>query len=213
MIRQGYDSLKSVQNNKVREIDFRIMGLPTIEFANGVEEMRRILHPDVYGLIEESIKNKDLNKATFSKWLVYKRKMFTFYPTLKYFEDVERGHYFGQYEDVLTMDENFNYIETAVQAGYLKGRFDNEGLEWFDPEKSITKDEFALGLYLAYDVNSTGNKVEINDIESSLHPRIVEKLVGLDVLHLDDQFMFNPRHTISEKEAIESILRIEALLK
>lgn len=212
IIREGYEKIKAVNANNVYELDFRFISLPTIKLLEGVKELRRFLYPEIYGQIEFDSSESLLTKEGFAEYLVLKNRMLRFLPNKSYFDDLERGHYYGSYEDVTTDYPYFDVIETVVNAGYLKGRFDEEGIEWFDPGKEVTREEFALGVYLAFDLDESVDFVEIMDIEESEQKRIIERLVALKIMELDEENNFLPKDYIEIEDAIKALNRIEVII-
>lgn len=210
-IRPGYETLKAIGKKQVIEVDFRSLGLPSMELFEGIKDLRRILYPEIYGKVEIDNASDLLTREKFAAWLVKRRHLWTYYPNYSYFKTPDRGHYYGHYEDVPMEHPMFKAIETCVQAGYLKGRFDEDGVEWFDPELPITRDQLALALFLAYDVEASTKEVTITDLSDSENERIVERLVGLGIFRLDSEGKFHPQTYVTEDETINAFEKMEEL--
>jgi iron complex transport system substrate-binding protein len=200
-IRPGFDTIKAVQNKRVLEINQKIISSPTFRQTLGIKELMRYFYPEKYN--DYSLyKTEDLlTRRDFANLSVLYTKRPIFVPTSSYFRSEYRGHKFGYFEDIEETDDDYYFIETAVIAGYLEGAKEDL-LEYFYPDKQLTKEEFAKFLYLIGDYKSLDKGIEIGDIDQYESARLITMLVENDVMTLDEDGNFNGHDGISGLEAI-----------
>jgi len=187
VIRPGFKAIKAVKNERVYEINQKLISSPSFRYAKGLKEMRRMFYPEMFDAYDHLSSEEPLTRETLAELLVRYKHREIFVPSSKYYQGNITGHKYGYFTDIPVEHPNFDFIETAVLAGFLDGSFDEETqTEYFDPERVITRDELAVSVYLMKDFVEVEKKAEILDIDRIKNPRIVQKLVDLDVFQLSE---------------------------
>ncbi|PAB57951.1 ABC transporter substrate-binding protein [Anaeromicrobium sediminis] len=199
-IRPGFDAIKALQDERVYTINEKLVSSPTFRFVKGVKELSRMFYPEIIDNLDEFNKDERLNKREFAKMAVMAKHRPIFSPTSKYYRKEHRGHTYGTFEDIDFTDVDFDYIETAVLAGYV----DYEDT-LFNPNKEITREELAKSIYVMYELkNKDLISINIRDIEECDNKNIAEIVVKNNILSLEDG-SFNPKRVVTKKEALEAI--------
>jgi iron complex transport system substrate-binding protein len=105
------------------------------------------------------------------------------------------------FQDVAWDYPNFDYIETAVLAGFIDGR-KNESDEYFDPAGPVNKDEFAKAIYIIGNFEKQVDHIQIDDLDQCANAKIIQVLVDNHVFELENG-KFNPKHTLTYNEVID----------
>jgi len=198
-IRPGFDVIKAVKNDRVLEINQKIISSPTFRFTKGVNELRRAFYPEIYDVISWP---DEITRANLSEILITYLHEPIFVPTASYYRNEGKEHYFGAFEDVTLDHVYFDAIETAMQKGFFSNEIIDD-LEYFHPDKSVTREEFAMILYIINDFKN--EEVEIDDIEICANPRIVQTIVARGLMDLENGF-FNPNERISVVDVKKGLL-------
>lgn len=208
VIRPGFDTIKAVQDDKVYVINQKIISSPTFRYYKGVMEIARMMYPEILDDIEEYRSDKKITRSEMAEIIVKFTHKGIYVPSSKYYKKPHKGHTYGFFEDIEFTDEYFDYIETAVMAGYIDG-FKEEDKEYFYPNKTITRDEFAKILYLTGDYKNKNNNAKILDLDKAENKKIIQILVDNKILECKDGY-FNPDEEITFDEVINVLNRIES---
>lgn len=206
VIRPGFDTLKAVQNDKVFVINQKIISSPTFRYYKGVKEMARMLYPDIFDDIEEYRSDDKISRRAMAEIVVKYKNKGIYMPSSKYYRSSHKGHTYGFFEDVKYTDEYFDYIETAVMGGYMNGFKEND-MEYFYPNQTITKDEFAKIVFLMGDYKILGKNTQILDIDEAENRKIIQILVDHGVFECKDGY-FNPDEEITCNQAIDMLQKL-----
>lgn len=212
-IRPGFDTVKAVRNGKVLEINQKIISSPTFRQVKGAYDLARFFYPEVMDDLDHLRKEEPLNRVDAAEIYVrYDHRPF-FAPTASYYDDTYAGHTYGMFEDVPSSYDRFDFVETAVKAGFMDGfkaidEETEEEIELFDVEGHVTRDEFAKALFLFYDLVPQDVHIEISDIENCDNQKIVQTLVDHGVLGLEEG-KFNPDRPVTGLEVIETLENIK----
>lgn len=183
-IRPGFSAIEAIKNERIIEVSQKIISSPTLRLYKGVNEMLRAIYPEVYDNYH-NYKSDDLASRSMVASMVinYKHKGL-FIPTSSYFKSDRKGHTFGAYEDVEVTHENFDFIESVVAYGYMKGDADLEG-EWFYPDQIVTNEMMISILYRLEDVpmgNMAFETLAFDDASTKLK---YEKLASNGIMKLE----------------------------
>ncbi|BEP28290.1 ABC transporter substrate-binding protein [Helicovermis profundi] len=210
-IRPGFKGIKAVKDNKVFEISQKIISSPTFRFLKGIHEVSRIIHPDYFDNLSNMISQNNTTNRDLAKLVVkYKHKVY-FVPTSSYFRKEYNGHTYGKFDDLEFSDPDFDFIETAVSSGYMDTN-KIDGIEYFYPEKEITKEEFAKSLYLISDLRKQTIHKEIKDSNDCKNLKIIQIIVDNNIMKLENG-KFNPKDNISMKDAIQTLNKLKNTAK
>jgi len=205
--RPGFKGIKAVKNNRVYEISQKIISSPTFRFLKGIDSMARIIHPEFYDDLEKMRSEKNVTNRDLAKLSVkFKHKVY-FIPTSSYFRKEYANHTYGKFEDLDFNDPDFDYIETAVSSGYVDS-YKVDGIEYFYPEKEITREKFAKTLYLISDLKKKKNHIKIDDLAQCENGKIVQIIVDNNIMDLDGS-NFYPNNTLSLNKAIDILNRLK----
>lgn len=202
--RPGYGEIKAVKNNRVFVINEKIVSSPSFRYVKGVREFARFMYPDAMDDISEYNNDEPATRRSFANMVVKAKHMPIYLPTSSsYYQTEQRGHTFGMFEDVSWRDSDFDYIETAVVAGYVL--WDKDGdKELFNPEKNITRDELAQCIFIMGDFKNNGRLTSIDDLSQSSHQRIVQILVDNGIFELNNG-LFEPSRTVTNNEVLSAL--------
>lgn len=206
-IRPGFDTIKAVKDKRVLEINQKIISSPTFRQVKGIKELMRSFYPDIYNDCSEYKYEEDMTRRDFASLTVLITQRQIFVPTSSYFRSEYRGHKYGYFEDVDEDYEDYDYIETAVIAGYLSGSKE-EGLEYFYPDELITKEDLAKFIFTFGEFENLNNNIVINDIEKCENQKIVQILVDNNVFELDNG-NFEPNRSLSGSKVIGILENID----
>ncbi len=202
--RKNSDDIKAVSEGRVYEINKSISS-PTAMISKGISQMKRLINPDEYRNIEWMKSDKPLTREVLAEMIVVYSGVQIFYPDYSYFSE-ERSRYYGDFQDVDSEDEYFQYIETAVGRGILDYQYTVEG-SFFGPEEELIKEELAKAVWMMKSDFQKIKEVEIEDLEECQNPRIVRRLAEGGIFDLSDN-KFNPNEGISCSQALEIFERL-----
>lgn len=206
VIRPGFDTIKAVKNNRVYVINQKIISSPTFRYSKGVREIARMMYPDILDDIEVYRSDNKITRREMAEIIVKFKHKDLYIPSSKYYKSPHEGHTYGFFEDVKYTDESFDYIETAVMSGYIKGIKENNK-EYFHPDGTVTRDEFAKIIFLMGDYKSLNKNSEILDLDEAENAKIIQILVDNGILKCKDGY-FNPKEVITSNEVIDILNKI-----
>lgn len=201
-IRPGFDTIKAIQNERVLELNQKIISSPTFRQTIGIKELMRSFYPEKFNDYSRYDTEDLLTRRDFANLSVLYMKRPIFVPTSSYFRSDYRGHKFGYFEDIKESDDDYYFVETAVISGYLEG-YKEDLLEYFYPEDLFTKEDFAKFIFLIGDYKNLDKGLVINDIDAYESARIITMLVENDVFDLDENNNFNGKEGMTGAEAVE----------
>ena len=200
-IREGFENIKAVQTGDILEINEKLVSSPTLRFYKGVNEIARALYPEILDEINSFRSDEKISRADYAAILVRTSHRQIYLPSSsKYYQQEHSGHVYGLFQDVSWEDPAFDFIETAVLAGFMDGK-ENENGEYFDPSGFVTKEELAKSIYILFDFERQEEHFGILDLDQSENGRIVQILVDNQVFILDDGY-FYPQDVLSYNDVI-----------
>ena len=146
-----------------------------------------------------------LTREMLAEMIVVHSGIQIFYPDYSYFSK-DRSRYYGDFEDVETGQEYFEYIETAVGRGIMDYEFTPKGM-FFGPGEAVSREDLAEAIWMMKSDFDKIREVEIEDLGQCESPRIVERLVEAGVLEVEDN-IFNPSGEITCSQAVEIFKRL-----
>lgn len=201
-IREGFENVKAVQNGDILEINEKLVSSPTFRYYKGVSEIARVLYPEVMDELDSYRSDELITREGYATVLVRSAHRQIYVPSSsRYYTQEHSGHIYGLFQDVPWDHPYFDYIETAVLAGLVDGKENEEG-EYFDPEGLVTKDEFAKTIFILGDFERQANHIEIEDLDECVNSRIVQILVDNGIFELEDG-KFNPTQTLTYNQIID----------
>lgn len=201
-IRPGFDTIKAIKNERVLEINQKIVSSPTFRQTIGIKELMRYFYPNDFNGYDHYKTDENLLRRDFASLSVLYMKKPIFVPTSSYFRSEYRGHKFGFFEDVEETEDDYYFIETSVLSGYLEGdKLDL--LEYFYPEELLTKEEVAKFVFLIGDYKNLELGTEIEDIDRYKSQRVIQILVEQGVFELDENGNFNGQSPMTGNAVIE----------
>lgn len=209
-IRPGFDTIKAVKEGRVFEINQKIISSPTFRQAKGIYELARFFYPQIIDDLSGFDKDEPLSREVAAEIFVRAAYRPVFAPTASYYDSADDGHTYGMFEDVPSSHSGFDFIETAVHAGYMEGFIrteDDEEIEFFDTEGYVTRDELAKTLFLFYDLLPSEGQTEITDLEECQNSKIIQTLVDHGVMKLEAG-AFNPQRIVTASEVVEALERV-----
>ena len=206
-IRPGFDTIEAIKNERVLEINQKIISSPTFRQIIGIKEMMRYFYPDRFNDYSHYKTDEELTRRDFANLSVLYTQKPIFVPTSSYFNSEYRGHKFGYFEDIFETDDDFYFVETAVLSGYLEGEKE-DSLEYFHPDEKLTKEEFAKFLFLVGNFENLDKGTAIADIDQYEASRIIGILVDNGVFDLDAEGNFNGFDPITGARAIEILKKM-----
>lgn len=206
VIRPGFDKIKAVKNMRVYTVDERLVFHPTLRYIKGIKELCRIFYPETFDDIDHYASESEITREVLAEIFVKYAHRHIFVPSSKYYKGERVGHTYGFFEDVPLNHERFDFIETAVLAGYIDS-FNVDDLEMFYPEKFVTRDELAKAVYLLGDISKKKNHTNIKDLHEIENKKIVQALVDNKIFKLRDGF-FHPKENVTANEVIEVLNKL-----
>lgn len=204
-IRPGFYAIKAVQEERLYNINEKLVSSPTFRFAKGVKELARMFYPKVLDDLTTHDHDENVTRKEMAEIVCKFKHKEIFVPSSKYYTSSHRGHVFGDFKDVDVNHPYFDYIETAVLSGYMDG-FEDE----FRPDEKITRDELASILYMLVDLKEGSKKANILDIDKCTNPNHVSMMVENDILCLD-KGLFKPGDNVTGKEVVEALVKMQAI--
>lgn len=202
-IRPGFNTIKAIKEGRVFTINEKLVSSPTFRFSKGIKELSRMFYPDMMDNLDEFKTDKELTRSQLAKMVVMFKHRGIFAPTSSYYRKEHKGHTYGTFKDVTIDNPNFDYIESAVLAGYV-----DSDKDVFNPEGKVTREELAKVIYILTDLKDKEGTLDIKDIAHSDNKRIIEIVVENQLMELKDG-NFNCNDTVTEKEAVESMEKIK----
>lgn len=206
VIRPGFDTLKAVKEDRVHIINQKLISSPTFRYAKGVKEMARLIYPEQMNDISIYASDEYVNRRELAKIIVKFTDKETYIPSLKYYRSKHKGHTYGMFKDISYQDNDYDMIETATMAGYIKGYVENND-EYYKPNEYITRDDLAQVLYLVGEIE-TDKSVEFKDGNEVVNLRCAKTLVGADILDVEND-MFRPQEKVTYNELIKALSYIK----
>jgi iron complex transport system substrate-binding protein len=202
--RPGYSTINAVKNNRVYEINEKIISSPTFRFYKGIRELARYLYPDVIDDISQYKKDTASSKRDLSNILV-RQLHIPIYVTSssKYYQTDKEGHIYGMFDDVTWLDDDFDYIETAAMRGYIT-YVENAQKQFFEPDAPVTRDMLAKTVFLLGNFTNKKQNTAISDIAQCDNTNIVQILVDNRVFSLNTG-KFEPRRIVTCNEIIDAL--------
>jgi len=197
-IRPGFDVISAIKHDKVFEINQKIISSPTFRFVKGVKALQRAFYPEIFDAVQV---NQVITREHLSEILVMYGHHMIFVPTSSYYRDEDRSHYYGALVDVTVNHPSFDMIETALSKGYFESVLVEEE-EYFYPENTVTREEFATILYMINDLSNV--EIEISDIDYIENERIVQAVVSAGLMTLD-QGRFLPNQGVTRQDVIRGL--------
>ncbi len=201
-IRPGFDTIEAIKNERVLEINQKIISSPTFRQTVGIKELMRYFYPKQFNSYEKYKTQENLTRRDFANLSVLYMKKPIFVPTSSYFDSTYRGHKFGYFEDIDERSEDYYFIETAVLSGYIEGHKE-ELLEYFNPDDLLTKEDVAKFIFLIGSYENLELGTVISDIELYESQRVIQILVEHKVFELDEQGNFNGQSPMTGSDVIE----------
>lgn len=203
-IRPGFDTIKAVQEDKVYLINEKIISSPTFRYDKGVRELARYMYPELMDDLSGYSRERLATRADWAN-LIVKSLHLPIYVTSssKYYQQSNDGHIYGLFADVPWTDENFDAIETVVQAGYVPYTT-KDGAQFFFPEENLTREELAKSIFLIGDFEHQEQKTMIDDLTECASPKIIQSLVDNGVLTLNNG-AFEPKRQVTVGEIIDAL--------
>lgn len=201
-IRPGFNAIKAVRENRVYNINEKLVSSPTFRFSKGVTELARMFYPEVMDDLSEFNTNEVLTREKLTKLCVLYKHKPIFSPTSSSYNKKKGFHTYGEFSDIDILDTYFDYIETAVQSGYIESQS-----EVFEPKKEVTRDELARSLYMLTELSAKEADINIADISQCKVPNIVKLIVGNNIMSLQNE-NFEPEKTVLCNEALEAIKKL-----
>lgn len=199
--RPGYDTIRAVREGRVYLINEKLISSPTFRYDKGVRELARFLYPELMDDLSGYEDSRVMTKRDFANIVVRAGHVPVYVPSSsKYYQTAQKGHTYGLFEDAGWEDPDFDYIETAVHAGYVEWDM-VDGKEYFHPDQAVTREELARALFLMGDFENQEEHVAISDLGETGHGRIVQILVDCGVFELSGG-KFEPGRIVGCDEAV-----------
>lgn len=201
-IRPGFYAIKAVKEDRIYNTNEKFVSSPTFRFAKGVRELARMFYPEIFDDLSIFNNNEAITREKMAQITVaFKHKGF-FSPTSKYYKTSHRGHVYGDFKDVDVDHPYFDYIETAVLAGYMDGYGDE-----FRPGEKLTRIGLAKTLFMLTDLEDLPGTPRINDIDECEDSHIVEIVVENGLMQLVND-LFKPDGFVTGAEVVEALEKI-----
>lgn len=211
--RAGYDTIKAVQDGRVYLINEKLISSPTFRYYKGIRETARFLYPDLMDDLAAYANDQPATRADFANMVVKALHLPVYVPSSsKYYQTEQRGHTYGLFEDMRWNEADFDYIETAVYAGYVAWRQDADGREYFDPDGPVTREDVAKAIFISGDFTDTGRQIAISDLDACEKPRLVQILVDNGVFDLTDGAV-QPARQVTNAEILAALAWVSAAEK
>jgi len=204
-IRPGFNAIKALKENRIYNIDEKLISSPTFRFVKGVKEMGRMFYPEIFDDLSVFDNEEEVSREKMAQISVMFKHRVIFTPTSKYYRKAHRGHIYGTFNDVPINHSYFDYIETAVLSGYMEG---NENK--FYPDKALSRDELAKILFMLAKLQDVEGDILINDINECSNSNIVEIVVKNGLMQLNNS-CFNPSGLVKGHEVVDALKKIEEI--
>lgn len=203
-IRPGFHAIKAVREDRIYNIEEKLVSSPTFRLAVGVKELARMFYPEVMDDVSKFANKEVVTRAQMAQMVVMFKHKGIFVPSSKYYKKSHRGHVYGDFTDVAFTDPAFEYIESAVLSGYMEGEEDK-----FYPQTNITREELASVLYMLADLEDKAGEITISDQKECSNQRQVEIILENGIMSLEDGH-FKPKDAVTGEEVVECLMKLEA---
>jgi iron complex transport system substrate-binding protein len=204
-IRPGFSSIKAVKENRVYNIDEKLISSPTFRFVKGVRELSRMFYPEIYDDFSVFDNDKMVSRKEMAEISVKYKHKTIFTSTSKYYQKKHQGHVYGDFKDVPPGHPYFDYIETAVLSGYMEGNGIN-----FNPDTPVTREELAKILFMLADLKNKQVEITIRDVNSCENANIVETVVQNGLMQLSNS-SFRPGDPVKGHEVTTALKKLEGI--
>lgn len=202
--RDGFDTIKAIKENRVYLITDKIINSPTFRYQKGVSEMARFLYPDVMDELSAYENDDAATRLGYAEIVMKVLHLPIYVPSSsKYYETEQKGHTYGLFKDLHWNDSGFDAAETTIFGGYIDWEKTSDGLEYFYPDRPVTREELAKTVFLIGNFAPTAN-TSIADIETCEKPRIIQTLVDKGIFALEDG-NFNPKRAVTNNEIVMAL--------
>lgn len=208
-IRPGFDSISAVKSGRIVEINQKIISSPTFRFTKGVKELMRSFYPDLFDAIDPDEYGEEITRDELAEILLKYTHSPIFVPSTSYYKDPGKDHYYGRLEDLGSDSSYFDAAETCLQRGYFEV-FIEDDVEFFKPESSVTREEFAKMLYIIGNLKND-NSIEISDLEDVKNSRIAKSVVSNGLIQLESG-NFLPEKAVSKDEIFAALETLQVIL-
>lgn len=209
--RAGYEAIKAVKDERVFEINEKIISSPTFRYYKGIRELARFMYPDVMDDYSEFRNDNIATKKDFAYMIVKISNTPLFVPSSsKYYNKEYYGHTYGMFKDVDWQNEDFDFIETAVKTGAVEEE-KADGEEYFYPEKKVTREDLVKAAITLGDYKLKEQHINIADLDDCSNPRMVQLAVDNSILDLVNG-NFEPNKEVTNNEII-AVLEAAVLTK
>ncbi len=202
--RKGFEVIKALKDGRFYTINEKLISSPSFRYVKGVNELARYLYPDVMDTVSDYENDNPATRRDFANIVFRLRHLPVFVPSSSSYYDTETtGHVYGMFEDLTWQDKDFDAVETVTEAGYIEGE-KKDGREYFNPDKTMTRDELAQAIFVMGEFSAKDNNTAIADLDESSHKRIVQTLVDNGVFELYDG-KFEPQRQVTNNEIIKAL--------
>lgn len=202
--RPGFDTVKAVKEGRVYIIDEKLVSSPSFRYAKGVREMARYIYPEFMDDYSELANDEAATRSTLARLIVMHRHLPIYIPTSSsYYSSEHEGHTFGMFKDVSWRDDDFDYIETAVNEGAVAWYEEDDG-EYFYPENRVTREELAKAVFVLGDYKANGAGTAISDIDKCADSQMIQTMVDNGVFELNNG-AFEPEREVTNNEIIAAL--------
>ena len=208
-IRPGFYAIKAIQNKRIHVINEKLISSPTFRYVKGILELARMFYPEIMDNLSEFQTDDVMTREMMAEVAVRFKHRPIFVPTSRYYRKKHKGHTYGTFQDVHANHPRFDFIETAVFAGYMDS-IKEDGRELFHPTQKITRDELARIIFILYDVEQTRQHTEIHDLEHVSKPQIVQMLVDRGIMTCNDGY-FQPEEHVTGHDVLKILARLKTL--
>ncbi len=203
--RPGFSEIKAIKEKKVYIVDEKIVSRPTMRLLWGIEELGRIIYPEIFCDISSCKKIAKVTRAEAARMFVIGLSIPLYVPNYKSYSK-KKAYKYGSIKDVPWTHPYSRYIETLAARGIVKidrGRF--------YPERILTREEVAKWLYMVFDFDEV-RKVKIEDEKECRYKFEVETIVNAGVMDVEDG-KFYPNKEVSGKELVDILKKARELGK
>ena len=200
--RPGFSEIKAVKEKKVYIIDEKIVSRPTMRLLWGLEELGRIIYPEIFSDLSAYKKIEEVKREEAACMFVIGLSIPLYVPNYRSYAK-KKAYRYGSIKDVPWTHPYSRYIETLAARGIVKIK------DRFYPERPITRGEVAKWLYMIYDFPEE-KKVEITDIGDYKYKFEVETVVNAGVMSVKGG-RFYPEEPLSGSTLIDILKRAKKM--
>ena len=202
--RPGFAEIKAVKEGKVYIIDEKIVSRPTMRLLWGIEELGKIIYPEIFCDLSSFKKESIIKRGEAAYMFVMGLCLPLYVPNYKSYIK-KKVYKYGSIKDVPWTHPYSRYIETLAARGIVK--INNK----FHPNKPITRECIAKWLYMVFDFPENKN-IKILDLDKCKYKFEVQTIINASVMHLKNG-KFEPQEEISGKELVEILKRAREIGK